>query len=146
MKTVTIKSRHGHDIPCHETYRGEDKVLIVCHGFGSSKASPMVQALEDYMPRQGIGVFAFDFPAHGDSPVWDLRETLAFSGSRFSFDTIAGDWGLGVRVNLDFILVRVDMGAKVYEPCQPVGSRWIGPKDWLNRNNFALHFGVGYPF
>ena len=53
--------------------------------------------------------------------VWDLRETPAFSGSRFSFDTIAGDWGLGIRVNLDFILVRIDMGTKVYEPCRAAG-------------------------
>lgn len=25
------------------------------------------------MPHLGIGVYSFDFPAHGDSPVWDLR-------------------------------------------------------------------------
>ena len=75
MKAFTIKSRHGYDIFCNSVWDGEKKVLIVCHGFGSSKASPMVQALEEYMPKQGTGVFAFDFPAHGDSPVWDLRET-----------------------------------------------------------------------
>ena len=56
-------------------YRSEGKVLIVSHGFGSSKASPMVQALEMSMPEAGIGVLSFDFPAHGDSPVWDLHET-----------------------------------------------------------------------
>ena len=74
MKNVVLKSKRGYDIPCHETYNGEDKVLIVCHGFGSSKASPMVQALEKTMPEIGIGVYSFDFPAHGESPVWDLRE------------------------------------------------------------------------
>ena len=68
MKTLTIKSKHGYDIPCNSVWNGEKKVLIVCHGFGSSKASPMVQALEEYMPKRGIGVFAFDFPAHGESP------------------------------------------------------------------------------
>ena len=75
MKAFTIKSRHGYDIPCNSVWDGEKRLLIVCHGFGSSKASPMVQALEEYMPKRGIGVFAFDFPAHGESPVWDLRET-----------------------------------------------------------------------
>ena len=73
MKQITLKSVHGYEIPCHATYSGEDKVLIVCHGFGSSKASPMVRALEDYMPDRGIGVYSFDFPAHGDSPTWELR-------------------------------------------------------------------------
>ena len=78
--------------------------------------------------------------------VWELRKTTGFEGSNFSFDTIAGDWGLGIRVNLDFILVRIDLGTKVYEPCRPLGSRWIGPDGWLSRGNYALHFGVGYPF
>ena len=75
MKTMRLKSRRGYDIPCHVTWNGEDRVLIVCHGFGSSKSSPMVLALEDFMPERGIGVVSFDFPAHGESPVWDLRVT-----------------------------------------------------------------------
>ena len=78
--------------------------------------------------------------------VWDLRKSEWFSNSNFSFDTIAADWGMGIRVNLDFILVRIDMGTKVYEPCRPVDERLIGPAEWLKRGNFAIHFGVGYPF
>ena len=78
--------------------------------------------------------------------VWNLRSTHITERSGFSFDTIAADWGMGIRVNLDFILVRIDLGAKVYEPCRPVGERLIGPDEWLKSGNFALHFGVGYPF
>ena len=78
--------------------------------------------------------------------IWDLRKSEDFSQSNFSFDTIAADWGVGLRLNLDFILVRIDLGMKMYEPCRPVDARWIGPADWLHRGNFALHFGVGYPF
>ena len=78
--------------------------------------------------------------------VWDLRRSVGFEGSAFSFDTIAADWGMGIRVNLDFILVRIDMGTKVYEPCRPADERLIGPNQWLKRGNYALHFGVGYPF
>ena len=78
--------------------------------------------------------------------VWDLRKTVGFEGSNFSFDTIAADWGLGLRVNLDFILVRIDTGFKVYEPCRPAGERLVGPQQWLKGGNFAIHFGVGYPF
>ena len=75
METTFIPSRRGYDIPCHDTWNGEDRVVIVCHGFGSSKSSLMVQALERYLPERGTGVFAFDLPAHGESPVWDLRVT-----------------------------------------------------------------------
>ena len=78
--------------------------------------------------------------------VWNLRMADYMEGSNFSFDTIAADWGMGVRVNLEFILVRIDLGLKVYEPCRPVGERLIGPEQWLQSGNFALHFGVGYPF
>ena len=78
--------------------------------------------------------------------VWNLRLADYMEGSNFSFDTIAADWGMGIRVNLDFILVRIDLGLKVYEPCRPVGERLIGPEQWLQSGNFALHFGVGYPF
>ena len=78
--------------------------------------------------------------------VWDLRKTVGFEGSNFSFDTIAADWGMGIRVNLDFILVRIDTGFKVYEPCRPAGERLVGPEQWLKGGNFAVHFGVGYPF
>ena len=78
--------------------------------------------------------------------VWDLRRLTGFEGRNFSFDTIAADWGMGIRVNLDFILVRIDMGTKVYEPCRRADERLIGPADWLKRDNFAIHFGVGYPF
>ena len=78
--------------------------------------------------------------------VWNLRLADYMEGSNFSFDTIAADWGMGIRVNLDFILVRIDLGLKVSEPCRPAGERLIGPELWLKSGNFALHFGVGYPF
>ncbi|MCF0123271.1 MAG: alpha/beta fold hydrolase [Ruminiclostridium sp.] len=70
MKMTTLKSKHGYSIPCHDCWEGQEKVLIVCHGFGSSKSSPMVQALNQEMPRHGVGVFSFDFPSHGESSVW----------------------------------------------------------------------------
>ena len=78
--------------------------------------------------------------------VWDLRRSDFSEGSNFSFDTIAADWGMGIRVNLDFILVRIDTGFKVYEPCRPADERLVGPEQWLKSGNFAIHFGVGYPF
>ena len=76
--------------------------------------------------------------------IWSLKPIT--EGEAFSLESIAGDWGLGLRVNLDFILVRIDLGTKVYEPSRAEGARWIGPRNWLHRGNYAIHFGVGYPF
>ncbi len=60
--------------------------------------------------------------------------------------TLAADWGLGLRINLDLILVRLDMGFKVYDPNEVADKHWRGPVDWIKRDGFAIHFGVGYPF
>lgn len=73
--------------------------------------------------------------------IWYMKDFLnEFPGS------LAADWGLGVRVNLDFILLRVDAGFKVHDPSRDAGSRWVGPAGWVSNNGFAVHFGVGYPF
>lgn len=60
--------------------------------------------------------------------------------------SLAGDWGVGLRVNLDFILLRLDAGFKLHDPARPAGSRWLSPAEWVGRDGYAVHFGVGYPF
>ena len=69
MKMDWVPGRNGYDIPVRAAWAGEEQVVIICHGFGSSKASPMVEALMQTLPQHGITAVAFDFPAHGDSPV-----------------------------------------------------------------------------
>lgn len=70
MQTERLNSKHGYEIPTQAIWSGEERVVIACHGFGSSKASPMIQALNQALPSKGCGVVSFDFPAHGESPVW----------------------------------------------------------------------------
>ena len=82
--------------------------------------------------------------SHSAFPEWD-NEWEFFHFSDF-YKSLAADWGLGLRVNLDFILLRLDAGVKVHDPSRPEGQRWIGSDQWLQRNGFAIHFGVGYPF
>jgi len=59
-------------------------------------------------------------------------------------ESIAANWGVGVRLNLGFLLLRVDMGMKIHDPSRM--QKWVSPGKWLKRDNYALHFGVGYPF
>ncbi len=59
-------------------------------------------------------------------------------------DSIAGNWGLGLRLDFGFLLLRLDCGFKVHDPVRE--NKWLSPRQWLNRDGFALHFGVGYPF
>lgn len=65
-----IKREGIYDIPYVAEIKEDDrKVVIVVHGFASSKESPTVNMLMDSLPGSGLGVIAFDFPAHGESPV-----------------------------------------------------------------------------
>lgn len=68
MRDEWVVSRHGYRISCRSNWEGQRQVVLVCHGFGSSKDSPMVQALDRTLPAHGMGVYSFDFPAHGKSP------------------------------------------------------------------------------
>ncbi len=81
--------------------------------------------------------------------VWEMavksQDHLISDESRFSFRTLAADWGVGLRVNLDFILIRLDFGFRIHDPGRPEGDRWVKPRDWF-RGSSAIHFGVGYPF
>ena len=65
-----IDGKKGYSIPYVSKINGnEKKIVIINHGFGSSKSSPIAQMLLEKMPNYKIGVISFDFPAHGDSPV-----------------------------------------------------------------------------
>jgi outer membrane protein assembly factor BamA len=82
--------------------------------------------------------------------VWTLADSESedSSMSQFRWNTfgrsLAANWGVGLRLDFDFLLLRIDMGLKVHDPAriQP----WVGPDQWFKRNGYALHFGVGYPF
>ncbi len=62
------------------------------------------------------------------------------------YRSLAADWGVGLRVNLDFIVLRFDFGMKVHDPARDEGERWLGPRKWFKSDGCAFHFGVGYPF
>ena len=80
--------------------------------------------------------------------VWSLNyaeanELAVLKASTF-LKQIALNTGLGLRLNWDFLIVRFDIGAKLYEP--RLYSGWTHARDILALHNLSLHFGVGYPF
>lgn len=74
---------------------------------------------------------------------WDQSSPDGCFSSDF-YKSLAADWGLGLRCDLNFFVVRIDMGMKIYDPM--LEGSWLGPRQWLKKDGFALHFGVGYPF
>ena len=68
MEKERLDSIHGYGIFCaNNLEKGQQKAIIVCHGFGSSKESPTVQLLNQKFPKYGMGTYSFDFPVHGES-------------------------------------------------------------------------------
>lgn len=82
--------------------------------------------------------------------VWTLQgaDTEENRLARFRWDTfgesIAANWGAGLRLDFGFLLLRLDMGLRVHDPARE--NKWVRPNQWLKRDGYALHFGVGYPF
>ncbi len=59
------------------------------------------------------------------------------------YKSIAINWGAGARLNLDFVILRLDMGMIARDPFKKI---WIGPNKWFQTNTYSIQFGVGYPF
>lgn len=82
--------------------------------------------------------------------IWTLRNYDEQPGGQFRFDTfwkqIAVAYGLGVRLNFGYFILRLDGGMKAINPAYESGKlRYpiINPR--FNRD-FQLHFAVGLPF
>lgn len=82
--------------------------------------------------------------------VWALKADSSEEGQASLFRwqdfgrSIAANWGIGLRLDFGFLLLRVDMGMKIHDPARK--QRWVSPEQWFKRDNYAVHFGVGYPF
>jgi hypothetical protein len=85
--------------------------------------------------------------------IWSLykdpeREGAEFEWNRF-YREIAVGTGLGTRLNLSFLLFRIDFGLKMRDPVITDGSRWIdfNPNNTMKfMDRFRIQFGIGYPF
>jgi outer membrane protein assembly factor BamA len=100
--------------------------------------------------------------------IWTINNDPKRPGGQFSanwYKEISLATGVGVRVDLDFFIIRVDVGIPLTNPALPNGARWI----FQSRQPFydegiakfgaenyksimpkpftpAFHFGIGYPF
>jgi len=60
--------------------------------------------------------------------IWTLNEDVNRPGSQFSsdwFKQIALSGGAGIRLDLDFFIVRLDIGLPITNPALPSGGKWI---------------------
>ena len=121
-----------------------DKSFIIPNQTGDMKLEANIEYRFNIFWKVAGAVFA------DAGNVWTLRhkDTLEDDPAVFRWKTlgesIAADWGAGLRLDFGFLLLRFDLGMKVHDPSRE--QKWVNPGHWLERDNFALHFGVGYPF
>ena len=82
--------------------------------------------------------------------IWTLRNYADQPGGQFRFNSfyrqIALAYGLGLRLNFDYFILRFDLGMKAVNPAYET-SREHYPLLYPNfKRDFAFHFAVGLPF
>ena len=83
--------------------------------------------------------------------IWTVNSYAEQPGGQFKFNKfykeIALAWGLGIRLDFDFVLIRVDCGWKAYDPADnPNKNKWRITKPFNMGENTAWHIAIGYPF
>ena len=82
--------------------------------------------------------------------IWTLRNYADQPGGQFKLDTfwrqIAVAYGLGVRLNFDYFILRLDGGMKAVNPAFSDSQRHYPIIHPNFGRDFSLHFAVGLPF
>ena len=107
--------------------------------------------------------------------IWTFREDASRLGSQFHWNSfvpqIAISSGIGIRMDLEFFIIRLDVGFPVYDPAFVKGAKWVFQEmgtrqtyyqEGMDHFNMSLdqvkkimpkpflpnylNFGIGYPF
>ncbi len=125
-------------------YRGTDGRIDFINQTGDMKLY-MSAEYRTYLFWKLNGAFFVDA-----GNVWTLRDYAEQGGGQFKIDEfykqIAVGYGLGLRLNFNFFILRFDMGMKAVNPAYDTHrEHWplLYPK--FSRD-FCFHFAVGMPF
>lgn len=82
--------------------------------------------------------------------IWTIREYTDQPGGQFLFNQfykqIAVSYGIGLRLNFDFFILRLDGGMKAVNPAYTTRKEHFPLFSPNFGRDFALHFAVGLPF
>ncbi len=80
--------------------------------------------------------------------VWFINQNDQFPGGEFRWDSFGRDialgGGLGVRLDFDFFILRIDAAVPLKDPALPTKGQWIS--QWPGFRDYNLNLGIGYPF
>jgi outer membrane protein assembly factor BamA len=80
--------------------------------------------------------------------IWLYKEQESYPNGNFElnrfYKELAVDIGLGLRLDFNFFILRVDFAIPLRDPAKPENERWI--VDEWQFSDFIINFGIGYPF
>lgn len=78
--------------------------------------------------------------------IWSLKEEGLGDGFKLNkfWKQLGIGSGFGIRIDVAYIKLRLDLAYKIYDPNQPEGNRWRFKN--FNPIKPTLNFAIGYPF
>ncbi len=125
------------------TYRGTDPMIDFMNQCGDIRLDLNAEYRSKLIWKLELALFL------DAGNIWTIKDYSSQPGGQFKFNSfykqIALAYGLGVRLDFNYFLLRVDMGMKMYDPSL-IGNRpWVIAHHRFNRDS-SFHFAVGYPF
>lgn len=126
------------------SFKGEDKNIDFMNQSGDIKLDLSVEYRTHlFWKLQGAA-----FIDAGN--IWTIRDYKDQPGGQFKIDSfykeIAVAYGLGVRFDFDFFILRFDAGMKAINPAYQTDKEHYPIANPKLGRDFAFHFAVGYPF
>ncbi len=80
--------------------------------------------------------------------IWNIRKNAEIPNGEFDWNRfykeLALDGGVGLRLDISFLVLRMDVATALYTPYLTEGERWRNhPVKW---KELSFRFGIGYPF
>jgi outer membrane protein assembly factor BamA len=81
--------------------------------------------------------------------IWSVSSKDPRQGAKFTtnfYKELAANTGLGLRWNLTYLIIRLDLGLRLHDPARPSGDRFVFINKWLHGDNHSINLGINYPF
>ena len=80
--------------------------------------------------------------------IWLLNENEDFPGGKFEFNDffkeLSVSSGLGLRLDFDFFIIRLDGGLPIHDPAAESNNRWTFNR--IHVSDIVWNIAIGYPF
>ena len=126
------------------SYKGDGSAIDFVSHSGDVKLDLNVEYRTSLFWKFGAALFV------DAGNIWNLRDYLDVPGGKFAFDSfykeIAVAYGVGLRLNFGYFILRLDMGMKAINPAyEDSHEHWAFLHPRFKRDH-SFHFAVGLPF